>query len=109
MEETTEKECFICYEKDNHTFELNIVKTFFGIDFLNYPIIPLSHSYRCSCKTLFSHNKCLKHIKKCPYCRKIVTQPNLHVDLHFELYFKKYLSIFQNDIFIYLEISIILI
>jgi hypothetical protein len=42
------------FEKNNKTLELKLVKTLFGIDFLNYPIIPLSHVYGCSCKTIFS-------------------------------------------------------
>jgi len=105
MDESIDDECFICFEKNNKTLELKLVKTLFGIDFLNYPIIPLSHAYGCSCKTIFSHNKCLKNIKKCPSCRKDVNMPKLHV----ELYFEKYLIIFQNNILFILEISIILL
>jgi hypothetical protein len=102
MNENTDNECFICFEKNNITLEQRLVTGLFGIDCINHPIIPLSHAYGCSCKTIFSHNKCLKNITKCPSCRKIVNIPNLHI----QLYFEKYLIIFQNDILTILEYSV---
>ena len=75
----------------------------FKIHPLDYPIIPFSYAYGCSCKTTFAHNKCLETLKKCPLCSKVVDKPNLHV----ELYFEKYLMYIKDDILIKLNMIVI--
>ena len=96
-----EEDCIICYDK-KCTF---IEKYFFNkikIHSLDYPIIPFSHAYGCSCKTTFAHNNCLKTIKQCPLCRKLVEKPNLHV----EVYFEKYLITIKDNIIIVMNRSV---
>ena len=97
-----EKECIICYDNKCTLIEEMFLKKL-NIHVLDYPIIPFSHAYGCSCKTTFAHNKCLKTVKKCPLCNKVVDKPNLHV----ELYFEKYLIYIKDDILIKLNMIVI--
>jgi len=98
-----EKECIICYDK-KCTFIEEIFLKKINIHPLDYPIIPFSHVYGCSCKTTFAHNKCLKTVKKCPLCSKFVDKPNLHV----EVYFEKYLMYVKSNILLKLNITVII-
>jgi hypothetical protein len=95
-----DEDCIICCDK-KATFIEKIFLNKLNINSLDYPIIPFSYAYNCSCKTTFAHNKCLELVNKCPLCRKFVNKPNLHI----EVYFEKYLIYIKNDIFMILYSS----
>jgi len=78
-------ECFICCTTTGKSdYENNFIYNLFS---LSYPLFPLSYYYKCKCNTMYSHNKCLINIKKCPSCRKKNVHPNLCILPDYDKYF----------------------
>jgi len=91
-------ECFICCSFDGKTDTEKQFELMYGQKYLNYPMLPLSQAYGCSCHNSYAHNKCLLNINKCPTCRKVVSNPNLYVKTRYDYYLKFLLDWIKKDI-----------
>jgi hypothetical protein len=89
-------ECFICCSNDGKTDAEKLFEMQIGQKFINYPLLTLSHAYKCNCNTLHAHNKCLLFISRCPSCRKI-SDPDLYVKTKYDYYLAWLFSYLKKD------------
>ncbi len=98
-------ECFICGDSKGKS-EQEISDEFVtNRRTHNYPLITMTHAYGCNCVGSFAHNKCLRGIKKCPTCRKIVTKPNLYVGTRYDFLFGPLFNIIRSNLWIISKIK----
>jgi len=92
-----QRECFICYSSTGKS-ELELLhEEIYGNKTMNYPLLSMSHVYKCNCINNYAHNRCVLHINKCPLCRK-ESKPNLYINTQYEYYFKYILKWIKKDI-----------